>query len=122
MNPAEEIPPEHAHRAYYRQPVWKRIVVIAAGPAVNIVLAFVILPGVFMAQGTVSPPPVVGAIEQNTPAATALKPGDALLAVDGKPLTRQLHRAARPGRQGRRRPQGHAGRRSPSGATAASRP
>ena len=48
MNPAEEIPPEHAHRAYYRQPVWKRIVVIAAGPAVNIVLAFVILAGVFM--------------------------------------------------------------------------
>ena len=33
MNPAEEIPPEHAHRAYYRQPVWKRIVVIAAGPS-----------------------------------------------------------------------------------------
>ena len=26
MNPAEEIAPEHAHRAYYRQPVWKRIV------------------------------------------------------------------------------------------------
>ena len=45
MNPAEEIPPEVAHRAYYRQPVWKRIVVIAAGPAVNIVLAFVILLG-----------------------------------------------------------------------------
>ena len=54
MNPAEEIPPEHAHRAYYRQPVWKRIVVIAAGPAVNIALAFVILAGVFMWQGTVS--------------------------------------------------------------------
>ena len=31
------MPPEVAHRAYYRQPVWKRIVVIAAGPAVNIV-------------------------------------------------------------------------------------
>ncbi|HEX2084164.1 MAG TPA: site-2 protease family protein, partial [Solirubrobacteraceae bacterium] len=31
MNPHEPIPPEHAHRAYYRQPVWKRIVVIAAG-------------------------------------------------------------------------------------------
>src|SRR3954468_1803034 len=38
MNPAEEIPPEVAHRAYYRQPVWKRIVVIGAGPLVNIVL------------------------------------------------------------------------------------
>src|SRR3954447_11622961 len=87
MNPAEEIPLEHAHRAYYRQPVWKRIVVIAAGPAVNIVLAFVILAGVFMSQGTVSPPPVVGKIEQGTPAATALKQGDVLLAVDGKRVT-----------------------------------
>ena len=86
MNPAEEIPLEHAHRAYYRQPVWKRIVVIAAGPAVNIVLAFVILAGVFMCQGTVEPPPVVGTIEAGTPAATALKQGDVLLAVDGKPL------------------------------------
>ena len=50
MNPAEEIPPEHAHRAYYRQPVWKRIVVIAAGPAVNIALAFVILAAVYVDQ------------------------------------------------------------------------
>ena len=32
MNPREEIPPEVAHRAYYRQPVWKRIVVIARRP------------------------------------------------------------------------------------------
>src|SRR6266576_7367981 len=43
MNPAEELPPEVAPRAYYNQPVWKRIVVIGAGPAVNILLAFVIL-------------------------------------------------------------------------------
>ena len=32
MNPHEELAPELAHRAYYRQPVWKRIVVIGAGP------------------------------------------------------------------------------------------
>jgi regulator of sigma E protease len=87
MNPAEEIPPEHAHRAYYKQPVWKRIVVIAAGPAVNIVLAFAILAGVYMSQGTVEPPPVVGQVERNSPAASALKPGDAILAIDGKPLS-----------------------------------
>ena len=60
MNPAEEIPPEHAHRAYYRQPVWKRITVIAAGPFVNIALAFIILAGVYMNAGTVEPPLVVG--------------------------------------------------------------
>src|SRR5215510_12473990 len=60
MNPAEEIPSEHVHRAYYRQPVWKRIVVIGAGPVVNIVLAFVIMAGVFMARGPIEPPLIVG--------------------------------------------------------------
>src|SRR5690606_9247330 len=43
MDPREPLAPEVAHRAYYRQPVWKRIVVIAAGPLVNLVLAFAIL-------------------------------------------------------------------------------
>src|SRR3954469_17708796 len=56
MNPAEEIPPEVAHRAYYRQPVWKRIVVIGAGPAVNIALAFLILWILYLANGTEEPP------------------------------------------------------------------
>ena len=43
MNPDEDLPDEVRDRAYYAQPVWKRIVVIAAGPAVNFVLAFVLL-------------------------------------------------------------------------------
>src|SRR5947208_6463035 len=43
MNPHEEIPPEVAPRAYYNQAVWKRIVVILAGPAVNIAIAFLIM-------------------------------------------------------------------------------
>src|SRR6516162_8203918 len=41
MNPNEEIPPEAAPRAYYNQPVWKRSFVILAGPAVNLLIAFV---------------------------------------------------------------------------------
>src|SRR6202165_5552141 len=51
MNPNEEIPPEVRHRAYYNQPVWKRIVVILAGPAVNLLIAFVILWALFIANG-----------------------------------------------------------------------
>ena len=43
MNPDEDLPEEVRDRAYHAQPVWKRIVVIAAGPAVNLVLAFVLL-------------------------------------------------------------------------------
>src|SRR5918996_2046120 len=43
MNPEEELPPDVAPRAYYHQPVWKRIVTIAAGPAMNLLIAFVVL-------------------------------------------------------------------------------
>ena len=43
MNPAEDLPEEVRDRAYHAQPVWKRIVVIAAGPAVNLVVAFLLL-------------------------------------------------------------------------------
>ena len=83
MNPAEEIPPEVAHRAYYKQAVWKRIFVIAAGPAVNIVLAFLILWVLLMSQGLNASTPVVQDVTRGTPAAGALQPGDRILAVDG---------------------------------------
>jgi regulator of sigma E protease len=87
MNPAEEIPPELAHRAYYRQPVWKRLVVIAAGPAVNIFLAFVILMGLYWSIGDVRQAKPNNKIEETTPGSAAagiLEPGDRILAVDGR--------------------------------------
>ena len=44
MNPEEinDLEPEVARRAYYTQAPWKRIVVILAGPGVNIAIAFVL--------------------------------------------------------------------------------
>jgi regulator of sigma E protease len=83
MSPEEEIPPEAEGRAYYRQKAWKRIVVIAAGPAVNIALAFLILAAIFYfnAQEYVQK---VGEVRAGSPAAKVLQPGDRILAVDGK--------------------------------------
>ena len=82
MNPDEEIPAEDAHRAYYASPVWKRIFVIAAGPFVNIVVAFVIFFALFSTgnQGTNE----VSAVMDDGAAAGILQPGDELLAVDGE--------------------------------------
>jgi regulator of sigma E protease len=83
MNPDEELPPEAEGRGYYDQPVWKRIVVTGAGPAVNIVLAFAIL--FFVAFGYPEADGAIGSIKAGSPAAaTALRPGDRLLSVDGK--------------------------------------
>ena len=44
MNPEEigDLDPEVARRAYYSQAPWKRIVVILAGPGVNILIAFLL--------------------------------------------------------------------------------
>jgi regulator of sigma E protease len=84
MNPHEELPPEVAPRAYFRQPVWKRIAVISAGPAVNILIAFAILFGIFLSNGEVlDEVKSVGTVERGFPAAGILRPGDRIIAVDG---------------------------------------
>ena len=82
MNPDEDLSDEVRTRAYYSQPVWKRVVVIAAGPVVNLVLAFLLLFVFFWAIG--QPAAVVGKRDRGFPAAQLLKPGDRLLAVDGE--------------------------------------
>jgi regulator of sigma E protease len=85
MNPEEEMPPGEEHRAYHRQKVWKRIVVAAAGPAVNIVLAFVILFAVFKIGGLDNShsKPVVGETTKGSAAAKVLQENDRIVSVDG---------------------------------------
>jgi regulator of sigma E protease len=84
MNPNDVLPPEVERRAYYRQPVWKRLVVIGAGPAVNLVLAFLILGALFFFRGYSETQQTVKEITPDSPAAQVLRPGDELLAIDGK--------------------------------------
>ena len=97
MNPDEDLPDEVRTRAYYSQPVWKRIAVIAAGPAVNLILALLLLVVFFWLIGAATGSDKVGVIEKGYPAATALKPGDKIVSVDGvkgepsRPLKADLH-------------------------------
>jgi regulator of sigma E protease len=100
MNPEEldDMDPEATRRAYYSQPPWKRIVVILAGPAVNIAIAFLLFWGVLFAGSlhgatalgnldqsvtTLKATTSVEAIEKGMPAQGALKPGDKIVAVGG---------------------------------------
>ena len=83
MNPHEELPPEVAHRAYYRQKPWKRIVVILAGPAMNLLIAFVLFFCLFAFRGPLTPRPVIDSVMPKSAAAAILRPGDRIIAVDG---------------------------------------
>jgi regulator of sigma E protease len=82
QNPHEELPPEIAHRGYFRQPVWKRVFVIAAGPAVNIVLAFLILMALIWHAGISEPTTTIDRVTA-PPARGVLAPGDRIVEVDG---------------------------------------
>jgi regulator of sigma E protease len=84
MNPSEELPEEVRDRAYHAQPVWKRITVIAAGPAVNLVVGFLLFVLYFGAIGPRSDKTtVVGEISKNFPSQGVIHPGDKVIAVDG---------------------------------------
>lgn len=86
MNPNEELDPAVAHRAYYNQPVWKRVVVIAAGPLMNVLVAFLILWALFAFKGeaVAGDVPVVGGVEKGSPAAGQLLAGDHIVSIDGR--------------------------------------
>jgi regulator of sigma E protease len=101
MNPDEiaQLEPSVARRAYYNQPPWKRVVVILAGPLVNIAIAFLLFWGVLLAGSvngstslenldpsvhTLVSTTTVQAIQRARPADGVLRPGDRILAVDGQ--------------------------------------
>ena len=89
MNPSEELPDEVRTRAYYSQPVWKRVTVIFAGPLVNLIVGFLLLVGYFWIVGPHDEKRATGIerIDKRYPAAAALEPGDRIVAVNGKPGT-----------------------------------
>jgi len=81
---AGDVPPEEMARAFHMQPVWKRVVIVTAGPLMNLVFPFFIYFVVLSFQPTVSPP-VVGMLVPGGAAQRAgLAPGDRIVEIDGK--------------------------------------
>ena len=70
-------------RAFNRQPVWKRITIVIAGPAANLLLAVGLYWVIFM-SGVMVMRPLIGAVDDNSPASQAqLKAGDLIKKMDG---------------------------------------
>ena len=71
-------------RAYYNQKVWKRVVVILAGPAMNLLIAFFIVWALVMSPGSQAvPTSTIAQVGSGSPAAHVLRPGDHVVSVDG---------------------------------------
>jgi membrane-associated protease RseP (regulator of RpoE activity) len=94
MNPYEEIPPEEVPRTFGAKPAWQRGLVLAAGPVTHFVMAILALAIFFTLLGVPSRfQPVIAQVVPTlnggpSPARLAgLKPGDAVLKIDGQPLT-----------------------------------
>jgi regulator of sigma E protease len=78
----EEVPPEVEPRAYYNMPAWRKIATIAAGPAVNIVLAIVIFAAIFWIGVPVGNPTVESVNPGSAAARAGLQAGDRFISVD----------------------------------------
>ena len=73
--------------AYWRARTWKRVLVIFAGPAANIIFAFVLFTGLFMTSGGKATTTVESVRVKTAAAALGLQSGDKIVAINGKAMT-----------------------------------
>lgn len=79
-----EVKDEEKHRAFNRQPIWKRFSIVAAGPIFNFLFAIVALWLMFVI-GSNALVPVIGKVSENTPAAQAgLKSEQRIISINGE--------------------------------------
>src|SRR6478736_241458 len=101
----EEIGPGDETRVFYRLPVWKKIIIMLGGPAMNLLIGVVLTAVLLMGFGVASSTTTIAdvskcqvkagqTVDPNsadcklTPAAAAgLKPGDRITSFDGKAVT-----------------------------------
>ncbi len=79
------VPEAERDSSFACKPLWQRSAIVAAGPAANLLLAFIVFWLIHFAFGTSGIVPVVRDVVEDSPAELAgLRAGDRIVAVDGR--------------------------------------
>ncbi|HRK97264.1 MAG: RIP metalloprotease RseP [Alphaproteobacteria bacterium] len=82
-----EMTEEERAVAFFSKPVWKRALIVFAGPAINFIFAILILASLYMGIGRPVTPPQVTGVEVGSAAdAAGFVPHDVVTAIDGVPI------------------------------------
>ena len=85
-DPAAELPASHRDVSFQSKPIWRRLAIVTAGPAFNLILPYFIFFFVALAA-TQLIPSVVGMVDATGAAAQAgLRSGDTVISLDGQPV------------------------------------
>lgn len=85
--PDSIIAPDVIPLSFTHKHVFKRILIVAAGPIFNLLLAVIIFFGIFQASGVYILQPAIGKVEAGSPAQKGgLKKGDLIVAIDRKDM------------------------------------
>ena len=86
-DPSAGVEPADISISFTHKHVLKRILIVAAGPFFNLLLAIIIFFGMFQIYGTFILEPSVGEVKENSPASRGeLKKGDRIVAINEIPI------------------------------------
>ena len=80
---ADVVHPEDRKRTFESLPVYKRLIIVLAGPAMNLIFPVLLYFSVFVSSATFLPP-TVGVVLPGHPADGKLKPGDRIMSINGE--------------------------------------
>lgn len=81
----DNVPASQRHLSFAYKPLWQRMVIVAAGPVANFLLAIFVFWILNIAYGISGVVPVISGVVEDSPAYVAgLQSGDEILAIDGE--------------------------------------
>jgi regulator of sigma E protease len=85
----QALPEAQRNVTFPAQPVWKRFLIVLAGPVTNLIAAVLIFMGIIASVGELRVPPVIGQIAPKSAAAeSGFKAGDRIVSINGREIER----------------------------------